>query len=605
MKKLIKFILFLMISCFLINCSDDGGPTEPVGDDPPEGLTGAYFGLTPPGNTPVLFAPGVINYELHSPPVFSPDGNEVYWTPMTEPALPIQFMQKINNIWTDAVNATNLTGQYKGEPFYSYDGNTIYYNSHSNPNTPGLIQKENIWFVEREGTGWTTAQPLGPEVNSVYMHWTFSLNEDGDLYFSASETSDGFNDIYVSRNESGSFTQAELLGTPVNTDSAEDTPYIASDGSYLIFSRYDNQSFNPDLYISFIENEGSWGEPIAMTQLNTGGNELGPYVTYDGEYLFFLSSRTGELRPYWVDADIIEDYRPEPAEENLLETVNSIDIDVTYYIHIDSNLVYMTCNTGVLIYDIQDPENPESVGEIDLGGGAFGIFADNNFAYIGGINRGLVIADVSDPANPIILGEYSGGGISNQVYADGNYAFVTNSQNGLEIIDVSDPQNPSLVLEYLSDETVVSVTVRDNIAYLCCPPGLKIVDVTDKQNPQLIESILNTSGATDVYLHDDMIYLACAGLGIKIIRNTGNTKFDVLGSFYDGGESNGIWGNSDYVFTADDSEVEAIDISNPASLVKVGSITSMFTPHSIYGKNNHVFVTAVNPGFTVIKYNDR
>ncbi|MCP4726999.1 MAG: hypothetical protein GY863_18310, partial [bacterium] len=253
MKNLFLIILMLLVSGLFTFCSDDPAPTEPVGNDPPDddGLTGAYFGLNPPGTTPVLFAPNVINYELHSPPVFSPNGNEVYWTPMTAPSLPIQFMQKINNVWTDAVNAANLTGQYKGEPFYSYDGNTIYYNSHSNPNTPGLVQKENIWYVEREGNGWTDPQPLGPEVNSVYMHWTFSLNSDGDLYFSGRETSaEGFNDIYVSRNEGGSFTQAELLGYPINTDSSEDTPYIASDGSYLIFSRYNSETYNPDLYIS-------------------------------------------------------------------------------------------------------------------------------------------------------------------------------------------------------------------------------------------------------------------------------------------------------------------------------------------------------------------
>jgi hypothetical protein len=54
-----------------------------------------------------------------------------------------------------------------------------------------------------------------------------------------------------------------------------------------------------------------------MSQLNSGGNDLAPYVTYDGEYLFFLSSRTGELRPYWVDASVIEDYRPEPEPEKM------------------------------------------------------------------------------------------------------------------------------------------------------------------------------------------------------------------------------------------------------------------------------------------------
>jgi uncharacterized protein (TIGR02145 family) len=44
-------------------------------------LTGAYFGQTPPGATPQVFAPGIISTDAneYSAPSFSPDGNEVFW----------------------------------------------------------------------------------------------------------------------------------------------------------------------------------------------------------------------------------------------------------------------------------------------------------------------------------------------------------------------------------------------------------------------------------------------------------------------------------------------------------------------------------------------
>ena len=44
-------------------------------------LYGDYLGQTPPGDTAVVFAPGIIStdYTEHCTPEFSIDGNEVFW----------------------------------------------------------------------------------------------------------------------------------------------------------------------------------------------------------------------------------------------------------------------------------------------------------------------------------------------------------------------------------------------------------------------------------------------------------------------------------------------------------------------------------------------
>ena len=44
-------------------------------------LYGGYLGQAPPGDTPVVFARGIVSDTLlqHSAPAFSPDGNEVFW----------------------------------------------------------------------------------------------------------------------------------------------------------------------------------------------------------------------------------------------------------------------------------------------------------------------------------------------------------------------------------------------------------------------------------------------------------------------------------------------------------------------------------------------
>jgi hypothetical protein len=139
------------------------------------------------------------------------------------------------------------------------------------------------------------------------IHWEFSFSKSGILYFSASY------DIYRTSFDNGRCSKPVKLGGAVNTGNTESTPFIAPDESYLIFSRIDEKvSPRADLYISFKDEKGDWSEATLMAELVTEDNhELWPFVTYDGKHLFFIRN-TGpksDLKPYWVDAAIIDRYR--------------------------------------------------------------------------------------------------------------------------------------------------------------------------------------------------------------------------------------------------------------------------------------------------------
>jgi len=93
--------------------------------------------------------------------------------------------------------------------------------------------------------------------------------------------------------------------TPLHCAAGETTPFIASDGSYLLFSR------QYDLWVSFRGEGNAWLEPVKFgPEVNSPSSELCPVVTADGKYLFFLSQRGGESHAYWVRADVIEKARP-------------------------------------------------------------------------------------------------------------------------------------------------------------------------------------------------------------------------------------------------------------------------------------------------------
>jgi Tol biopolymer transport system component len=74
-------------------------------------------------------------------------------------------------------------------------------------------------------------------------------------------------------------------------------PFIAPDESFLLFSAPAPGRRDPDLYVSR-QQEGTWSKPEPLPALiNTTGVESNPFVSPDGRYLFFIR----KYDVYWAD----------------------------------------------------------------------------------------------------------------------------------------------------------------------------------------------------------------------------------------------------------------------------------------------------------------
>jgi hypothetical protein len=278
-------------------------------------LQGEYLGQKKPESKPELFAPGIVSsrFGLHCPASFSPDGREVYWSLMIDPRTPGYSIDRLmmsrlqDGRWTYPQIAS-FTGEGRDAdvPFFSPDNQRLYFMSRRP--LPGMDKPsgEHIWYMERQGDGWTETRPVDDAVNSLPHHWQFSVDKDYNLYFStAIAGGQGKNDIYCSQYLDGRYQAPKNLGGPVNTAGGEEMPLVAPDGSYLLFAR------EFDLYVSFRKQDGSWAEPASLgPEINSPAIDICPMVSADGKYLFFLSQRGGESHTWWVEAKIIEDLRP-------------------------------------------------------------------------------------------------------------------------------------------------------------------------------------------------------------------------------------------------------------------------------------------------------
>lgn len=231
-----------------------------------------------------------------------PDGSQVYWAMQ---GAKILTMRLENGCWTlpESIAFSASMTDYR-DPFISPSGDKLFFLSKGKLDSQ-LPEKENIWFVERVGTGWGEPQPVGEEVNSFELHWQISVNNNEDIYFTTRDT--GCEDIYFSTYLNGRYIKPERLSDSVNTDDlCETTPYIAPDGSYLIFSRWDKNDGNSPmrLYISYADHDGGWAKAVLIEQISYG---LCPLVSPDGKYLFFLSSPQSVS---WMSAEFIEKLKP-------------------------------------------------------------------------------------------------------------------------------------------------------------------------------------------------------------------------------------------------------------------------------------------------------
>lgn len=201
-----------------------------------------------------------------------------------------------NGLFTQPKNILIGGRQYNGasDVQISKDGNHLYFKMRGDIPNDSLRRDGNIWKSKRVGDKWTKAEMLPQEINSTLSEYYPMLTDSGNLYFSR-ELEDTSYDIYVSKLINGTYQETQPLPDYINTKLLESDAYVAPDESYMIFVRMyaEGDLGMSDLYISFNEN-GVWSQPKNMRSLNSKGVDGSPFVTSDGKYLIFTSTRDSD-----------------------------------------------------------------------------------------------------------------------------------------------------------------------------------------------------------------------------------------------------------------------------------------------------------------------
>lgn len=300
------------LAVILYGCGPQPSDTDQGEAMQEEILEGAYLGQEPPGMTPEVFAPGIVSTtgarELNA--VFTPDGHEFFFTRALGDVLTMFHSMQTDGTWA-VPQKLILTGQPEAsaaDMMTSLDGSRLYFLTRAT-NESFEAGSLNIWVSRREGDSWSDAQILPEPVNSNAREIYPCLVADGSLYFSSNrEGGHGDFDSYRAQYRNGTFTEAVNLGPGINTGSSEGDIFVSPDEQYLIVtSDREGGKGNSDLYISFRTAAGDWGELTHMGDtFNSENSDYCPMVTPDGKYFFY----TQHEDVYWVDAQVLEQFRP-------------------------------------------------------------------------------------------------------------------------------------------------------------------------------------------------------------------------------------------------------------------------------------------------------
>ncbi|MFA4946990.1 MAG: hypothetical protein WC674_00580 [Candidatus Krumholzibacteriia bacterium] len=301
MKRLLLVAVILLVDCSLYAQTDESG--SPL-------LKGPYLGQKPPGITPEVFAPGFVSTPAHEFSCsFTPDGKEFYFT-RRDPNLnyPVVMTTKLlGGKWTKPGIVPFVEGGMSFEPIVTPDGGRLYFMS-GKPVTGQAGPPMNIFYVDREGDGWSAAKNAGAPFNPAKAMFVSSTS-DGTIYATDISQGPGSEAIAVARKIDGEYKALERMSSPVNAGTQSMYPFIAPDGSYLVFnSRRPEEKMKSVLLVSFRTPDGGWSKPRVIDL----GVEAGtPFVSRDGKFLFFTSGERGKSDIYWVSAEVIEALRPE------------------------------------------------------------------------------------------------------------------------------------------------------------------------------------------------------------------------------------------------------------------------------------------------------
>ena len=217
--------------------------------------------------------------------------------------------------------------------------------------------------------------------------------------------------------------------------------------------------------------------------------------------------------------DTSNPYDPQPLGE-----VNTLA--VAHAVHVAGASAFVaTGAAGLEIFDAANPASSPPLSVISTDQSALGLALDQHHTYL--VANDLFIYDHTDPTAPILLGSVAIPGTASRVDVAGDFAYVTATTSGagnLHVVDVSDASQPVLVTSLELPGFLGDILATETALYVAdfFFGGVHVVDISHPAGPVHRETLVTPPHAVILALAIERLHVTTG-----IVGGASITVFDV------------------------------------------------------------------------------
>ncbi len=285
-------------------------------------------------------------------------------------------------------------------PVIAPDGKTLYFLREGHPQNRNKEKYScDVWSATLNNKNWMPASHLNTPFNQNISNSLYSISPDGNTIITnwqddgpSLSLTKGFG--MIKKTENG-WARAVKLDIPKFEKMCKGRfqyGSLSADGKTFLMSFSESKkSTEDDIYVSFLEKNGTWTEPMNLgNDINTNATECIPFLAPDGYTLYFSSDRPGGQgsNDIYVSKRLDRSWQKWSKPKNLGAHVNSPEYDGYFTLSAVDEYAYFVTRKGTLgksdivrmkLSDIEGKEKePETPVIADKGDGNNGTDGNSN-----------------------------------------------------------------------------------------------------------------------------------------------------------------------------------------------------------------------------------
>lgn len=409
---------------------------------------------------------------------------------------------------------------------------------------------------------------------------------------------------------------------------------------------------------------GTYGDPssglvIVDVSDPTNPKPLGSYFNSSAAHEIAVSSDT--LYLYSLnDRSIIALDITDRTAPTLIGTVRDGDVhqNLIREMDVDGDRLYaVDDDDGLLVFDVQDPIDPELLGRFDtayvatdftlngfnafvtstlwdfevvdiprltspdalyatlpLPGTSQGVTKIDETLLIPAGPDGIHIVNVSNPEIPAYLGTNQTP--ANELVREGSLLYASWSEPAVTILDATDPTNLQTVgsIDIPGTTEISGIAIQGDLALLSRKLDLSLllyfVDISDPASPNVINTYTLPWYAESIEISGNYAFLACSIRGIRVIDISDPItphEAAVLDTFIPHElflQNQTLYALQAAVFQRTPG-LHIIDIQNPISPTQTAQFSTESSPNDLFVQGGHAYISTVSNGLTIVDVSDQ